>query len=41
MGGQRVTIKNLVIHEVTKESIAIAGLIPGSKKANVEIISKT
>lgn len=40
MGGQRVTIKNLTIHEVTKDSIAVVGLIPGSKKANVEIISK-
>lgn len=40
MGGQRVTIKNLTIHEVTKDSIAVVGLIPGNQKANVEIISK-
>jgi len=38
MGGQRVTVKNLIIHELTKDSIAVAGLIPGSKKSNVEIL---
>jgi len=41
MGGQRVTIKNLIIHSLKKDSIAVAGLIPGSKKTNVEIISNT
>jgi len=39
MGGDRVTVKNLRIHDITEQGIYVIGVIPGSKKTLLEIKS--
>jgi len=38
MGGEQVTIKNLVIQEVTDDYLVIRGLLPGAKKGLLEVV---
>ena len=38
MGGQRVTIKNLVVHKIEDDYLLVRGLVPGAKNGLLEVV---
>jgi large subunit ribosomal protein L3 len=39
MGGDRITVRNLEVYDITEEGLFVKGLVPGGQRAMLEIVS--